>query len=139
MPVEFDTKQIPELDLLAAEEATTGTLLEVHDTGQPVGEQSRAMTLVSVAFAAITLMDQDTRDEFITLLTNSLPIRVVDTLAEMKALPSSDSRKMVFIRQPESGDIPRTFAYEIAATDEANDISIVEPDDGIGRYFQYNI
>lgn len=66
------------------------------------------------------------------------PIIDVENVEAMKELPSAPCRHIVFIRNPEPG-MSLAYRYKHSDTTEDNGFSIVNPFDGLGRYFTYNL
>lgn len=67
---------------------------------------------------------------------NISKVDAVATLAVLKTITSSSDRHMVLIETPEAG-VASYYRYDFTATDTPVDFSIIQPDDNIGRYFQW--
>jgi hypothetical protein len=61
-------------------------------------------------------------------------MRLVTNLTAMKALASSSALKCAILHEPDSG-AGRIYYFRYGDSTEADDFSIVEPDDGLGRWF----
>lgn len=129
------TRTIDQLDPLAAVDASSSSVLfEVQDTSKPLSQQSRSMTAAASLFTA--LKDTATIQSLVTLLLDSLPIRVVADIAELKGVPSSPLRKMAFIIGP-TGGASAAYTAVYGSTATGDDVSVITPTDGLCRYLEY--
>jgi len=113
MPItvtEFVTATIPELP--ENTQPSLDSKVEIHD---PAASPPSGWVLLRA------LLDQ------ITVKANR---------AEMKALPGTPYRKMVFLTQPEPG-VGRSYTYAHGDTTPPNDYSIIAATDGLGTYFEF--